>query len=121
MERDIICIGCPKGCNVHVEFEGDKVLSITGNTCKRGEDYVRNEITNPMRMVTSIVPVVGGTIAAVSVRTRSDIPKSKIFDVTRELAKVKLEAPVEIGSVIIKNVADTGVDIIATKSVTEAE
>ena len=86
-------------------------------TCKRGEDYVRNEITYPLRMVTSIVPVEGGEFATVPVKTKSDIPKEKIFDVMRELTHVRVKAPVNMGDVVLKDAAGTGIDIIATRSV----
>ena len=116
-ERVIVCIGCPKGCEIHVKYEGNEVIEMTGNTCKRGEDYVRNEITHPLRMVTSIVPVEGGEFATVPVKTKSDIPKEKIFDVMRELTHVRVKAPVHMGDVVLKDAAGTGIDIVATRSV----
>ncbi|MBQ9341148.1 MAG: DUF1667 domain-containing protein [Lachnospiraceae bacterium] len=116
-ERTIVCIGCPKGCEIHVKYEGHEVIEMTGNTCKRGEDYVRNEITHPLRMVTSIVPVEGSEFKTVPVKTRSDVPKERIFDVMRELVRVKAKAPVKMGDVILENVAGTGIDIVATRSV----
>ena len=115
--RELICIGCPLGCTMIVEMVGGVVSSLTGNTCKRGDDYARKEVTNPTRIVTSSVIVEGGSLAAVSVKTKEDIPKGKIFDIMKALKGVKVQAPVHIGDVILSNVADTGVDIIATKDV----
>ena len=114
---NLICIGCPLGCPLEVEMEGAEVLTVTGNTCKNGEKYARKELTNPTRIVTSTVRVSGGALSMVSVKTASDIPKGKIFDCVRELRAIDLTAPVAIGDVVIENVCDTGVAIIATKNV----
>lgn len=116
-KKSLICIGCPMGCVLSVTLENGEVTEVTGNTCKRGDIYARKEVTNPTRIVTSTVKVSGGTLAMVSVKTKTDIPKGKIFDCVRALKTVCVKAPVHIGDVILKNVADTGVDIIATKNV----
>ncbi|MCF0130958.1 MAG: DUF1667 domain-containing protein [Pseudobutyrivibrio sp.] len=114
---ELICIGCPMGCPLTVEMDNGEVVSVTGNTCNRGDVYARKEVTNPTRIVTSSVRINGGTLAAVSCKTAADIPKGKIFDIARELKDVEVNAPVHIGDVLVKNVAGTGVDIIATKNV----
>lgn len=116
-KRELTCIGCPMGCPLVVEMESVEVISVTGNTCPRGDIYARKEVTNPTRIVTSSVRVEGGQLAAVSVKTATDIPKGKIFDIARELKEVCVKAPVHIGDVVCKNVAGTGVDVIATKNV----
>ena len=116
-KKSLICIGCPMGCMLSVTFENGEVTEVTGNTCKRGDVYARKEVTNPTRIVTSTVKVSGGTLAMVSVKTKTDIPKGKIFDCVRALKTVCVKTPVHIGDVILENVADTGVDIIATKNV----
>ncbi len=112
---ELICISCPLGCPLKVETDNEgKVLSVTGNTCKRGEDYGRREVTAPTRTVTSTVRLKGGTGPVVSVRTRQDVPKSKIFAVMEEIRRTVVTAPVHIGDVVIPNIAGTGVDLIAT-------
>ena len=73
--RNLTCISCPMGCQITVEMDGSEVLSVTGNTCKRGDVYARKEVTNPTRIVTSTVKVIGGKADMVSVKTREDIPK----------------------------------------------
>ena len=117
--RELTCIGCPMGCPLTVEIENNEVKSVTGNTCKRGEDYAKKEVTNPTRIVTSSVVVKGGVLAAVSVKTKEDIPKGKIFDCVKALKEVEVKAPVYIGDVVLTDVAGTGVDVIATKNVLE--
>ena len=122
MERkELICIGCPLGCNLTVEMDGGQVVSVNGNTCKRGDDYARKELTDPRKIVTSTVPVAGGNLPVVSVKTATDIPKNKIRECLLALKGVTLTAPVQIGDVIVENVADTGVDVIATKSISAVE
>ena len=116
-QRILTCIGCPLGCLVTVELEKGEVVSVTGKTCKRGDDYVRKEVTAPTRIVTSTVKVTGGNAPTVSVKTKSDIPKDKIFDCVRALKEVETKAPVAIGDVILADAAGTGVDVVATKAV----
>lgn len=115
--RELICIGCPMGCQLTVNIEDADNITVTGNTCPRGEAYGKKEVTNPTRIVTSSVKINDGTIARVSVKTENDIPKGKIFDIMKEIREVTVTAPIHIGDVILKNVADTGVDVIATKNV----
>lgn len=117
---ELTCIGCPMSCPLIVTMEDGVVASVTGNTCPRGDAYARKEVTAPTRIVTSTVRVTGGTLAMVSCKTRSDIPKGKIFDVVRALKDVEVPAPITIGQVLAENVAGTGVDIIATKNIAHA-
>lgn len=115
--KDLTCICCPLGCQLNVKLIDGNVDSVTGNGCKRGAEYGKKEVTNPTRIVTTSVVVLGSDVGAVSVKTASDIPKGKIFDCIRDLKNVQVKAPVYIGDVILKNVANTGVDVIATKNV----
>ncbi len=115
--KELICIGCPMGCMLTAELENGEVIKVTGNTCPRGDAYARKELTSPTRIVTSIARVEGGELPVVSVKTAQDIPKGKIKDCIAEIKKAALRAPVRIGDVAVKNVADTGVDVIATKNI----
>ena len=114
-KRNLICINCPLGCPLTLTIEDGVVTNVTGNTCKRGEIYGKKEVTNPTRIVTTTVKVEGGKTDRVSVKTKEDIPKGKIFDCIQALKNVSVKSPVHIGDVVLENVADTGVDIIATK------
>ena len=120
-KRELICINCPMGCRLTVTMEDEKVTEVTGNTCKRGEIYARKEVTNPTRIVTSTVQVEGGRALRTSVKTKEDIPKELIFECVKALKNITVKAPVNIGDVVLENVAGTGVDIIATKSVEPLE
>ena len=116
-EKKLTCISCPLGCELTVWKDGDKVEKVTGNTCKRGEIYGYKEVINPTRVVTSSVKVIGGSEPMVSVKTKEDIPKDKMYDCAKLLKKVTAKAPVYIGDIILTNVAGTGVDIVATKNI----
>lgn len=111
--RKLICIVCPRGCHLEV----DENLNVTGNYCKRGETYARNELTSPKRKVTSTIEVIGGNVKRVSVITENEIPKDKIFEVMREIQKTVVYAPLAINSIVIENVLGLGVNIITTKEV----
>jgi len=116
-QKNLTCIGCPLGCQITVTLDNGEVTDVTGNTCKRGDVYARKEVTHPTRIVTSIVRVGGGEIPMVSVKTESDIPKEKIFEIMDCINSAKVKAPVHIGDIIIENVAATGVNVVATKNV----
>ena len=119
--KNLTCIGCPLGCSVTVEIEDGQVSRVTGNTCPRGDAYARKEVTNPTRIVTSTVRVSGGKDLMVSCKTKEDIPKDKIFAVTKALEGLCVPAPVHIGDVLLPDVAGTGVAIVATKNVESAD
>ncbi|MBW9147309.1 DUF1667 domain-containing protein [Clostridium sp. CM027] len=115
--RELTCIGCPIGCALVVALEGKEVISVKGNTCKLGETYGKKECTNPTRVVTSSVLVSGGENEILPVKTERDIPKDMIYDCVRALKNVIVKAPISIGDVVLENILDTGVNIIATKNV----
>ncbi len=117
--KEFICISCPMGCHLRVDDSNKDDIKVEGNTCPRGKIYGINEVTHPKRMVTSNVFVDNGEFSVVSVKTCEAIPKEMIFDVLREISKIRLKAPVKIGDIVIKNVLNTNVDIVATKNVEE--
>ncbi len=120
--RELTCIGCPLGCSLTVSLNADadgsvEVISVTGNTCPKGDIYARKEVTNPTRIVTSTVRVKNGTSPMVNVKTETDIPKNKIFACTNALRGIEIPAPVKIGDIVLENVADTGVNVIAARNI----
>ncbi len=109
---NLICINCPRGCHLTV----DEHLNVTGNFCPRGAVYGKQEVTNPMRVVTSTVRISSAELALCPVKTAQPIPKKKIFDVMASINMVHLKAPVRIGDIVIKDVAGTGIDVVATRN-----
>ncbi len=114
MEKLLTCIGCPMGCQITVTMENGEVASIKGNTCKKGAEYARDEVTCPTRMVTSVLAVEGAK-EPLCVKTAKFIPKDKMFDCLKEIREAKVSLPVEIGDVVVPNVCGTGIDVIATR------
>ncbi len=106
------CIVCPLGCAVEVNVEDGRVVGVTGHTCPRGEEWAIQEVINPKRVVMSVVPVEGGALPTVSVKTVEPIPKEKIPELMRFLSKLRLKAPVKIGEVVAEW---EGIKIVATR------
>jgi CxxC motif-containing protein len=121
MKKEMICIGCPMGCYLSVDYDETTIHGVTGNRCKVGLTYAEKEISNPERTLTTTVKVKNGNLPLVSVRTNKPIPKNKIFDTMDLLAKIELDAPIKIGEPIVKNIFDTGVDVVATKNISKIE
>lgn len=111
----LICIVCPRGCHLEV----DEKLNVTGNSCKRGEVYGKAEVTNPTRTVTSTVKLNSKSLRMLPVRTDKPISKSKMFEVIEVLKNIKVSAPIKSGEIIVKNILDTDVNIISTRTVLE--
>ena len=117
MKRTFTCIVCPNGCEIDAEYEGSRVISVSGNLCPKGKTYVTQELTDPRRTIATSVRVLGGTMPLASVRLTSPVPKNRIFDVMREIEAHELQAPVRIGDVIIRDVLGLGSDVIVTKNI----
>ncbi|MBQ2106570.1 MAG: DUF1667 domain-containing protein [Lachnospiraceae bacterium] len=117
MNRTLTCIICPNGCELEIAYEGDQILSVTGNKCPKGAEYAEQEIKNPMRTIASSVKLTNGTMPLVSVRVNGPIPKAKIMDVMAVISETSVDAPVKIGDVVIADVLGLGVDVVATRNV----
>ena len=112
MKREFICIVCPRGCRITLHEDGE----ITGNLCKRGHEYVQTEITNPKRIVTTTVKTIYLDLPRVSVKTDKPVPKGLIMDVMKELSKVVIDKPMNIGEILIENILNTEANIVLTRS-----
>jgi len=110
MKRELTCIVCPVGCSLVAEFEDGKVLSVEGNKCPRGKADAETECIAPMRTITTTVKCQNGEV--VSVKTKSPIPKEKIFDAMKIINKSNPILPISIGDVIIEDVF--GSSVVAT-------
>ena len=117
--RELTCIGCPMGCRLQVTVEQGQIRTVTGNVCARGARYAHDEVLAPRRMVTSLV-IVPGSREPLSVKTRTAIPKALIRGCLREIRGIHVTLPVRLGDVVLTNVLDTGVDIVATRSLPDS-
>lgn len=117
MIQEYTCIICPNGCEIEATIDGKTILEIEGATCSKGKEYVQQELINPQRNIATSVLVEGGSLPLASVRLTKPIPKNRIFDVMKEIKKVKLVAPVKANQVVIENVLNLYSDVIVTKNV----
>lgn len=117
--KHVTCIVCPLGCGIQVLMNDGAILNIAGNGCKRGEEYARAECTNPVRVLTTTIRVDGGTVPLVSVKSDKPLPKFVIQECIKHINNIIVKAPIGMNDIIVSNIMDTGVNIIATKIVGE--
>lgn len=115
--KELICIVCPVGCHLHVDDKNN----ITGNQCPRGLKYGLEEITHPSRIITTTVKTSNPMMPRLPVKTSSPIPKELMFQIMDRIGSEIVTKSVKINDVIIKNVLDTQIDIIATRSLNMLE
>lgn len=114
MERKLTCIICPRGCSLTADIT-DSGVTVSGNACPKGAEYAVNECVNPVRTVTATVRVSNRHNTMASVKTQAPIPKGKMMDVMELLRKTTVDAPINIGDVVLEDVFDTC--IVITKAV----
>jgi CxxC motif-containing protein len=115
--REITCIVCPNGCRLTVTFSPTQLLEVQHALCPRGSAYARAELFNPQRTLTSTVPVTGGVLPLVSVRSTRTLPRKLLPKAVKLLSRITLNAPVTFHQLIVPNILGTGVDIIATREI----
>ena len=114
--KSLTCICCPLGCLLEVGLNSQgEIEEISGATCLLGEEYARNEITAPKRMIAAAL-CIKGSLEPLSVKTAAPVPKGRIKAVLKAIHALELETPVELGAVLVDNIAETGVALIATKT-----
>ncbi|MBL3593937.1 MAG: DUF1667 domain-containing protein [Synergistaceae bacterium] len=117
----MICVSCPVGCDLKVQARGKEVVSVEGHSCPRGVDFAKAEVANPTRVFATTVRVAGGKLPVCPVRSRQAVPKERLDDISREVARLTVPAPVTIGQIIVGDVCGTGVDIVATRDLAAEE
>ena len=120
-KREITCIVCPLGCKIIVKTDGTNCEIVEGNKCKRGIEYAHSEALDPKRVLTSSILVMSGEWPLVSVKTTKPIPKDMLSQVLHEIKETVVKAPVSIGDVLINNVCNLGIDLVATKTVEKSK
>lgn len=114
--RELVCIVCPRGCTMQVS-ENNGEITVTGNSCKRGEQFAVSEMTAPKRTICTTVRTAFKDVPVLPVRVSAEIPKDRIFDVMHEINKVCVTSPVSRGDTVLENVLDLGVNIVATSDI----
>ena len=115
-QQEIICILCPLGCQMNVQFTGDRIKAIEGNQCKKGIKYAKQEIIFPGRVLTTTIEMLDPNSPLLPVRSNKELPKDRLDECMREIAKHQVEQPVQIGEAVIKDILGIGIDIIACRS-----
>ena len=111
--RELTCIVCPRGCRLRVDEEHG--YAVTGNSCPRGAEYGRREVTAPTRVVTSTVRITGGIHPRLPVKTDGALPRSLVREAVRMLDAVEISSPVCCGDVILPDIGGTGVNFVASR------
>jgi CxxC motif-containing protein len=114
--KHFTCVICPIGCEIDVQLEDGNVVSMEGNKCAKSEEFVLQELKEPMRILTTTVRIRGAKWAMLPVRTDEPIPRRLLFSVIKELANIEIQAPVKVSDVIIGDIAGTGANIVATRN-----
>lgn len=117
IEKKLICVSCPVGCEISVGIVDGKVTQIRGNRCPRGEAYACQEAVDPVRVVPTSVKVIAGERPLVSVKTDRPVPKRLISELMELVRTLAVEAPVEIGQVLVENILNTEANLVTTRSV----
>ena len=120
-KRHFTCVVCPVGCEIEVELRDGDVVSMTGNKCNKGKEFVLQELEEPMRVLTTTVPIKGARWAMLPVRTDKPIPRRLMLEVVGGLANVELQTPVKVSDVIATDVAGTGANVVATRNMKSVE
>lgn len=118
--REMICISCPIGCRLTVtwrQLDGALSISVAGNKCPRGEEYAREEISAPKRIVTATCSIDSDICVRAPVRTDTPLPKALIPELLKEAYRLKLRAPVRAGDIVIENFRGSGVNLIAGRTI----
>lgn len=115
MTRQLICIECPKACNLSVDIENCRVVKVTGNQCPKGEEYAVSEIENPCRILTTTVFTEGLFLKMLPVRTDRPIPKERIFKAIDEIRRIKVDKALHAGDIILEDLLGMGINLVSTR------
>lgn len=116
MTETLTCIMCPLGCELIVE-QADNLVTVTGNQCEKGEQFAQEEVVHPIRNLATSVPIGGKHFKMLSVRLSERAPRRLLLDILKEIAGLRPEPPVKRGQVLIRNICNSGVAVIATRTV----
>jgi CxxC motif-containing protein len=115
-KKHFVCVVCPVGCEIDVVHDGSKIISMEGNKCEKSEEFVTQELIEPMRILTTTVRIEGSRSMVIPVRTDKAVPKRLFPRIMRQLRPIKLQAPVNMLDVVVRDVLHTGANVIATRT-----
>lgn len=121
------CTTCPSECLLTVKVERDangavvEVRSVTGNNCPRGDKFAQQELTCPMRVLTTTVAVSGSDEALLPVRTSEAIPLALHAQAMNFIRGLVVNAPIRMGDVVLENLLNTNINLIASMDIDRAQ
>jgi CxxC motif-containing protein len=115
-KKHFVCVVCPVGCELDVVHDGSKIISMEGNKCEKSEEFVSQELIEPMRILTTTVRIQGSKWPVIPVRTDKAVPKRLFPRVMKRLRRIKLQAPISMLDVVVSDVLRTGANIVATRT-----
>ena len=115
-KKHFVCVVCPVGCEIDVVHDGGKIISMEGNKCEKSEEFVTQELIEPMRILTTTVRIEGSRYPVIPVRTDKSVPKRLFPRIMRQLRRIKLRAPVNMLDVVVRDITGTGANVIATRT-----
>jgi CxxC motif-containing protein len=115
-KKHFVCVVCPIGCEIDVVHDGSKIISMEGNRCEKSEEFVSQELIEPMRILTTTVRVQGSRLSVIPVRTDKVVPKRLFPHIMKQLRHIKLQAPVSMLDVVVRDIAGTGASVIVTRT-----
>jgi CxxC motif-containing protein len=117
-----VCIGCPMGCPLELAHEGDHIVEVAGNDCRRGEKYAKQEFTDPRRSLSTTVAISDAVWERLPVKTTGQVPKHQVMEAARVIHQIRCRAPIEVGQVLLEGLlGEAGLDVIATRSMEKLE
>jgi CxxC motif-containing protein len=117
-----VCIGCPMGCPLELEHEGNEIIEVAGNDCRRGVKYARQEFSDPRRSLSTTVAISGAVWARLPVKTTGQVPRERVLEAARLIHQIRCRAPIEAGQVLLEGLlGERGVDVVATRSMRRIE
>ena len=119
VKKEVVCVVCPSGCIVNIEYKGNEVVQIIGNKCKKGVEFAKEEAIDPKRILTTTLGIDSINFRRIPVRSNKPVSRDKILNITREIKRIKVKPAIKMGDVIAKNFMDTGIDIIASMDINE--
>jgi CxxC motif-containing protein len=116
-KKHFVCVVCPVGCEIDVVHDGAKIISMEGNKCEKSEEFVQQELIEPMRILTTTVCIEGSRWPVIPVRTDKTVPKRLFPRMMKQLRRIKLQAPVNMQDTVVRDVLHTGANVVATRTV----
>jgi len=115
-KKHFVCVVCPVGCEIDVVHDGGKIISMEGNKCEKSEEFVSQELIEPMRILTTTVRIQGSKWPVIPVRTDKAVPKRLFPRIMKQLRRTKVQAPVNMLDLVVRDVLRTGANIVATRT-----